>query len=160
MNENGLFGNRLFGDAAPPHRTPPGSPAPDAQQEGLEFASDDTRAGFRLERLELLNWGTFDGRVWALVPDGRNALLTGDIGSGKSTIIDAVTTLLVPPQKVAYNRAAGAEGESGACAPTCWVTTRPNAATPAARPSRWRCATATATRSSWPPSATTATVRW
>ena len=29
-------------------------------------------------------------------PDGDNALLTGDIGSGKSTLVDAVTTLLVP----------------------------------------------------------------
>jgi uncharacterized protein YPO0396 len=28
--------------------------------------------------------------------DGKNALLTGDIGSGKSTLVDAVTTLLVP----------------------------------------------------------------
>ena len=66
-------------------------------------------AGFRLQRLELLNWGTFDGRVWTLRPDGRNTLLTGDIGSGKSTLVDAVTTLLLPPHKIAYNRAAGAE---------------------------------------------------
>jgi len=86
------------------------TPSIEALQEGLEFASDDSHAGFRLERLELFNWGTFDGRVWALVPDGRDTLLTGDIGSGKSTIIDAVTTLLVPPGRVAYNRAAGAEG--------------------------------------------------
>lgn len=67
--------------------------------------------GFRLQRLEVLNWGTFDGRVWVLRPDGSNALLTGDIGSGKSTIVDAITTLLVPPRKTAYNRAAGAESK-------------------------------------------------
>jgi hypothetical protein len=42
--------------------------------------------GFRLTRLELYNWGTFGGRVWSLGLDGQNALLTGDIGSGKSTI--------------------------------------------------------------------------
>jgi uncharacterized protein YPO0396 len=36
-------------------------------------------------------------------------LLTGDIGSGKSTLVDAVTTLLVPAHRVAYNKAAGAE---------------------------------------------------
>jgi uncharacterized protein YPO0396 len=41
--------------------------------------------------------------------DGRNALLTGDIGSGKSTLVDAVTTLLVPAQRIAYNKAAGAD---------------------------------------------------
>jgi uncharacterized protein YPO0396 len=69
------------------------------------------RPGFRLQRLELLNWGTFHGRVWVLLSDGSNALLTGDIGSGKSTIVDAITTLLLPPRKVAYNRAAGAESK-------------------------------------------------
>ena len=78
-----LFGPDL-GDAAP---TPP---------------------GFRLQALEVLNWGTFDGRVWRLTPGGENTLLTGDIGSGKSTLVDAVTTLLLPPGRIAYNRAAGA----------------------------------------------------
>ncbi len=71
--------------------------------------ADEQLAGFRLQRLEVFNWGTFDGRVWTLRADGRNALLTGDIGSGKSTLIDAITTLLVPAHRVAYNRAAGAD---------------------------------------------------
>ncbi len=78
-------------------------------QPQLDFAASDERAGFRLHRLELYNWGTFHERVWALAPRGDNALLTGEIGSGKSTLVDAITTLLVPPQKVAYNKAAGAE---------------------------------------------------
>ena len=77
----------------------------------LDFAADDTLSGFRLQRLEVFNWGTFDGRVWALHPNGKNALLTGDIGSGKSTLVDAVTTLLVPAHRVAYNKAAGAENK-------------------------------------------------
>ena len=67
------------------------------------------QSGFRLERLEVFNWGTFHEHVWGLTPGGSNALLTGDIGSGKSTLVDAITTLLVPPQKLAYNKAAGAE---------------------------------------------------
>jgi uncharacterized protein YPO0396 len=71
----------------------------------------DVRPGFRLRRLELLNWGTFHNRVWVFRLDGANALLTGDIGSGKSTIVDAITTLLIPPRKTAYNRAAGAESK-------------------------------------------------
>ncbi len=75
----------------------------------LDFSGDEGLSGFRLQRLEVYNWGTFDGRVWTLEPDGRNALLTGDIGSGKSTLVDAVTTLLVPSHRVAYNKAAGAE---------------------------------------------------
>ena len=76
---------------------------------GLDFATDDTRAGFRLHRLEVFNWGTFDRRAWILRLDGRNGLLTGDIGSGKSTLVDAITTLLVPAHRVAYNKAAGAD---------------------------------------------------
>jgi len=66
--------------------------------------------GARLHRLELLNWGTFHHAIWNLAPSGENALLTGNIGAGKSTIVDALLTLLVPPQKIIYNRAAGAEG--------------------------------------------------
>ena len=47
----------------------------------LDFGTDEALSGFRLQRLEVFNWGTFDGRVWTLRADGRNALLTGDIGS-------------------------------------------------------------------------------
>jgi uncharacterized protein YPO0396 len=44
------------------------------------------------------------------VPAGRaNSLLTGDIGSGKSTVVDAITTLLLPAHKIEYNKAAGAQ---------------------------------------------------
>ena len=78
---------------------------------GLDFASDDALSGFRLQRLEVFNWGTFDARIWVLNADGKNALLTGDIGSGKSTLVDAVTTLLVPAQRIAYNKAAGADSK-------------------------------------------------
>jgi uncharacterized protein YPO0396 len=75
----------------------------------LQGADAQELVGFRLERLELRNWGTFDRRVWEFGLDGNNALLTGDIGSGKSTIVDAVTTLLLPANRIAYNKAAGAE---------------------------------------------------
>ncbi|RRD04293.1 hypothetical protein EII34_10695 [Arachnia propionica] len=67
------------------------------------------RAGYRLKHLEVFNWGTFHDRVWRLTPDGETALLTGDIGSGKSTLVDAVTTLLMPAGRIAYNKAAGAD---------------------------------------------------
>ncbi len=81
----------------------------DMQTLDMDFVADDALSGFRLQRLEVFNWGTFDGRVWALNPNGNNALLTGDIGSGKSTLVDAVTTLLVPAHRIAYNKAAGAD---------------------------------------------------
>jgi len=83
----------------------------EAQSLGLDFVADDTLSGFRLLRLEVFNWGTFDNRVWTLQLDGKNGLLTGDIGSGKSTLVDAITTLLVPANKVAYNKAAGADSK-------------------------------------------------
>lgn len=82
---------------------------PDGNGTLLSFLPGTAPAGFRLQHMELLNWGTFDGRIWRLELGGRNGLLTGDIGSGKSTLVDAITTLLVPASRVAYNRAAGAE---------------------------------------------------
>ncbi len=100
---------------------------------GLDFVADDSRVGFRLQRLEVLNWGTFDKRVWRYELDGRNGLLTGDIGSGKSTLIDAITTLL--------------------------VTTRASATRSRALPGLWRCAMRRATRSSSASSAMRATTR-
>jgi uncharacterized protein YPO0396 len=75
----------------------------------LDFSASEALSGFRLTRLEVFNWGTFDKRVWTLELNGRNGLLTGDIGSGKSTLVDAITTLLVPVQRIAYNKAAGAD---------------------------------------------------
>src|ERR1700678_480471 len=67
--------------------------------------------GFRLIRLELYNWGTFDQRVWSLAANAQNTLVTGDIGSGKSTIVDAITTLLLPANRISYNKAAGADAK-------------------------------------------------
>ena len=85
-----------------PHTPPP-------VEASLDFTGDDSLSGFRLKKLEVFNWGTFDGQVWTLNLDGRNGLLTGDIGSGKSTLVDAITTLLIPANKVDYNKAAGAQ---------------------------------------------------
>ena len=64
-----------------------------------------------LDHVEVFNWGTFDKRVWRLTPGAETSLLTGDIGSGKSTIVDAITTLLLPANRIAYNKAAGAEAK-------------------------------------------------
>ena len=77
----------------------------------LDDKADDAGAppGFRLHRLELLNWGTFHKGVRTFRLDGANSLLTGDIGSGKSTVVDAITTLLLPANRIEYNKAAGAQ---------------------------------------------------
>jgi uncharacterized protein YPO0396 len=63
--------------------------------------------GFRLVRLEVRNWGTFDERVQVLDLAGSTALLIGENGSGKSTLVDALLTLLVPRNKRNYNLSAG-----------------------------------------------------
>ncbi|MEQ1829343.1 MAG: ATP-binding protein [Pirellula sp.] len=64
--------------------------------------------GFRLSKLEVYNWGTFDGTVYSVQPRGQTTLLVGENGSGKSTLVDALLTLLVRPQTRNYNVAAGA----------------------------------------------------
>jgi uncharacterized protein YPO0396 len=86
-------------------------PAQVPAQFDLALAGPGLRPGMRLARVEVLNWGTFDKRVWSLNLDGQNGLLTGDIGSGKSTFVDAITTPLVPAHRIAYNKAAGAEAK-------------------------------------------------
>jgi uncharacterized protein YPO0396 len=70
-----------------------------------------SRAGYRLHHVEVFNWGTFDRQAWRLTPGAETSLLTGDIGSGKSTLVDALTTLLMPAHKISYNKAAGAESK-------------------------------------------------
>ncbi|MCW5588334.1 MAG: hypothetical protein KIT27_01600 [Legionellales bacterium] len=66
-------------------------------------------AGFKLERFEVYNWGTFDETVWIIEPKSCGALLTGENGSGKSTLVDGLLTLLVPNVKRNYNLASGNE---------------------------------------------------
>jgi uncharacterized protein YPO0396 len=78
---------------------------------GPEAEAPERLPGWRLADLEVLNWGTFHSAVWGLSTHGRNALITGDIGSGKSTLVDALTTLLVPSRRIVFNRAAGAEAK-------------------------------------------------
>ncbi len=66
--------------------------------------------GYRLQYMELFNWGTFDGQIYTIKPEGRSSLLTGANGSGKTTLIDAMLTLLVPERKYRfYNQSSGAE---------------------------------------------------
>lgn len=69
------------------------------------------QVGHRLQYMELLNWGTFNNKIWKITPEGENSLLTGAVGSGKSTVVDALTCLLVPYNRITFNKAAGAESK-------------------------------------------------
>src|SRR6476620_3308156 len=79
-----------------------GIPMSDGLFTAVSLENPDHRAGFRLRRLEVYNWGPFDRRVWTLNLDGSHVLLTGDIGSGKSTMVDAITPLLLPAHRISY----------------------------------------------------------
>jgi uncharacterized protein YPO0396 len=59
----------------------------------------------RLERVQLVNWGTFNGSFTLPVP--RSGLLvTGPSGSGKSSLLDALAAVLVQPRWLSFNAAA------------------------------------------------------
>ena len=81
----------------------------DSQLE-LEFAPDKSTAGYRLHELSVLNWGTFHNPVYSMRPDGRTSMITGRNGSGKSNIVDALLTLLVPNRVRNYNVASSQAG--------------------------------------------------
>ena len=76
----------------------------------LEFSPDKSTAGYRLHELSVLNWGTFHNEVYSMCPDGRTSMITGRNGSGKSTIVDALLTLLVPNRVRNYNVASSQAG--------------------------------------------------
>lgn len=64
-----------------------------------------TVVGFKLTRIELFNWGTFNGKVWSFNLDNLNALLTGANGAGKTTLSDAFLKLMSKSAKVKFNSA-------------------------------------------------------
>lgn len=74
------------------------------------FSTSSDKAGFRLQYMEVFNWGTFHNKVFRINPNGNNSLLTGANASGKSTFIDALLTLLVPVKKDRfYNQSSGVD---------------------------------------------------
>lgn len=60
---------------------------------------------FRLARLQIANWGTFDGYK-DLPIDERGVLFTGPSGSGKSSLLDAHSVVLLPNHDQRFNASA------------------------------------------------------
>ncbi len=74
------------------------------------FSTSSDTSGFRLQYMEVFNWGTFDNQIFKIEPKGNNSLLTGANGSGKTTFIDALLTLLVPLSSDRfYNQSSGVQ---------------------------------------------------
>lgn len=74
------------------------------------FSTDSQKSGFRLQYMEIFNWGTFDDVIHRIEPLGETSLLTGANGSGKTTFVDALLTLIVPEKKYRfYNQSSGSE---------------------------------------------------
>lgn len=74
-------------------------PSRDAQRAAEE------RLQFRLERMQLFNWGTF-ADLHSIPVSRAGHLVLGPSGSGKSTILDAKTALLAPTMWMEFNLAA------------------------------------------------------
>ena len=64
--------------------------------------SDDS-SGYRLKTLQILNWGVFDRTVKTFEFHDRSTILTGFNGTGKTTAVDAILTLLIPSNLRWYN---------------------------------------------------------
>jgi uncharacterized protein YPO0396 len=79
------------------------------QAELTLFSTHAQTAGFRLQRFEVFNWGTFHETVNVLPLLGENALLTGANGAGKTTLVDALIALLNPTPERYFNQSAGME---------------------------------------------------
>ena len=67
---------------------------------------------FRMRRLQVHNWGTFNGLTEVPIAE-RGFLFVGRSGSGKSTLLDAMSALLTPPAIVDFNAAAREAERSG-----------------------------------------------
>ena len=68
------------------------------------------RGQHRLTGIQLVNWGTFANHHRIDVAE-KGFLITGASGSGKSTILDAISVVLVRPKDLNLNAAAGDAGQ-------------------------------------------------
>lgn len=77
-----------------------------------QTTSSFAREQFRMVRLQVYNWGTFSGLHNIPIAE-RGFLFVGRSGTGKSTLLDAFSALLVPPRWIDFNAAARESERSG-----------------------------------------------
>lgn len=76
------------------------------------IASEGHPGQWRLARIDVANWGTFNG-YHSLPVDRKGLLITGASGSGKSSLLDAITMVLTPPRNRHLNAAARSGSSKG-----------------------------------------------
>lgn len=68
---------------------------------------------FHLSRLQLINWGVFDG--YHSIPFSTNgSLITGSSGSGKSSLLDAISLAFLPDHRRNFNASGDATAAGAA----------------------------------------------
>lgn len=72
-------------------------------------ATTETRHAYVIERLEVFNWGPFQG-LHRVPIDPRGSAIVGQTGSGKTTLVDALMTLIA--ERPLYNLASTGGHES------------------------------------------------
>jgi uncharacterized protein YPO0396 len=60
---------------------------------------------FRMSKLQVFNWGTFSG-LHEVPISPKGFLFVGGSGTGKTTLLDAFSALLIPPRWIDFNAAA------------------------------------------------------
>lgn len=72
----------------------------------LSIDGHDQHPGqWRLAELQVVNWGTFSG-LHRVEVARQGHLITGHSGSGKSSLLDAIATVMTPPKLLRFNAAA------------------------------------------------------
>jgi uncharacterized protein YPO0396 len=66
------------------------------------FSTKSDEAGYRLQYFEAFNWGTFDKEIFRITPECNTTLITGANGSGKTTFIQGLLTLIVPEKRYRF----------------------------------------------------------
>jgi len=66
------------------------------------FSTKSDEAGYRLQYFEAYNWGIFDKEVFRITPQCNTTLITGANGSGKTTYIQGLLTLIVPEKRYRF----------------------------------------------------------
>ncbi|WP_017164962.1 SbcC/MukB-like Walker B domain-containing protein [Xanthomonas phaseoli] len=88
------------------------SPASPGASLFAETLAEQRAQQFRMRRLQVHNWGTFNGLTEVPIAE-KGFLFVGRSGSGKSTLLDAMSALLTPPSIVDFNAAAREAERSG-----------------------------------------------